>query len=217
MSTQAQQTANAINSQSSTGPTSEAGRATSSKNALKHGLFSTADFILPGEQPFYDHLVESLESELAPVGILENTLVAEIRRATWRLRRCSLMDEWICRGLRNPILEDFEEKTQLSVDRARTLYNRLLLRCQAELRKLQAERRSREAAPVEVPQAARTGTAPAPISKSASFCKNENPQPPVPTGTDLLATPRNAVCNCGSGQKYKRCCGRNAPAILHAA
>jgi uncharacterized protein YecA (UPF0149 family) len=24
---------------------------------------------------------------------------------------------------------------------------------------------------------------------------------------------RNALCPCGSNQKYKRCCGRNAPAI----
>jgi hypothetical protein len=28
---------------------------------------------------------------------------------------------------------------------------------------------------------------------------------------------RNAPCPCHSGQKYKRCCGRNAPAILHQA
>jgi len=28
---------------------------------------------------------------------------------------------------------------------------------------------------------------------------------------------RNAPCPCNSGEKYKRCCGRNAPAILQAA
>ncbi|MCU1328945.1 MAG: hypothetical protein JWN34_4315 [Bryobacterales bacterium] len=26
-------------------------------------------------------------------------------------------------------------------------------------------------------------------------------------------TPRNAPCTCGSGEKYKRCCGKNAPAV----
>jgi preprotein translocase subunit SecA len=31
------------------------------------------------------------------------------------------------------------------------------------------------------------------------------------------STPRNAPCPCGSGQKYKRCCGRNAPAVLNVA
>ncbi|WP_321472293.1 SEC-C domain-containing protein [uncultured Paludibaculum sp.] len=28
------------------------------------------------------------------------------------------------------------------------------------------------------------------------------------------AIPRSAPCPCGSGEKYKRCCGRNAPAVL---
>jgi hypothetical protein len=26
-------------------------------------------------------------------------------------------------------------------------------------------------------------------------------------------TPRNAPCTCGSGEKYKRCCGKNASAV----
>jgi uncharacterized protein YecA (UPF0149 family) len=30
-------------------------------------------------------------------------------------------------------------------------------------------------------------------------------------------TARNAPCPCNSGQKYKRCCGKNAPAVLNAA
>ncbi|MGC4049437.1 MAG: SEC-C metal-binding domain-containing protein [Paludibaculum sp.] len=29
-----------------------------------------------------------------------------------------------------------------------------------------------------------------------------------------VSTPRNAPCPCGSGEKYKRCCGRHAPAVL---
>jgi hypothetical protein len=39
----------------------------------------------------------------------------------------------------------------------------------------------------------------------SSFCK-----PPAPT-------PRNALCPCGSGAKYKRCCGKNAPPVLNTA
>jgi AcrR family transcriptional regulator len=31
------------------------------------------------------------------------------------------------------------------------------------------------------------------------------------------AVGRNSPCPCGSGQKYKRCCGKNAPPLLHAA
>jgi uncharacterized protein YchJ len=51
----------------------------------------------------------------------------------------------------------------------------------------------------------------------SSFC---NPGGPV---TDLASTepaerkqtPRNATCPCGSGTKYKRCCGKNAPPVLN--
>ncbi len=28
-------------------------------------------------------------------------------------------------------------------------------------------------------------------------------------------TPRNAKCPCGSGEKFKRCCGKDAPPVLH--
>ncbi len=44
--------------------------------------------------------------------------------------------------------------------------------------------------------------------QSGSFCKTE-PAPP--------STARNAPCPCHSGEKYKRCCGKNAPPLLHAA
>lgn len=30
-------------------------------------------------------------------------------------------------------------------------------------------------------------------------------------------TPRSAPCPCGSGEKFKRCCGRGAPGVLHNA
>ena len=37
------------------------------------------------------------------------------------------------------------------------------------------------------------------------------PAPPAPE------IPRNAPCPCGSGDKYKRCCGKNAPPVLGKA
>jgi hypothetical protein len=44
----------------------------------------------------------------------------------------------------------------------------------------------------------------------ASNCKPAEPAPlPFPQ------TPRNALCPCRSGQKFKRCCGRNAPPVLN--
>ncbi len=38
---------------------------------------------------------------------------------------------------------------------------------------------------------------------------NSQPKPAPPQ------TPRNAKCPCGSGVKFKRCCGKDAPPVLH--
>jgi hypothetical protein len=62
------------------------------------------------------------------------------------------------------------------------------------------------AAPLPLPAA----TAPAPR------LSNE-PNLPAVTNEPNATTARNAPCPCGSGQKYKRCCGHNAPAILNTS
>ena len=38
---------------------------------------------------------------------------------------------------------------------------------------------------------------------------------PAAPETKQTETPRNAACTCGSGRKFKRCCGVAAPPILH--
>jgi preprotein translocase subunit SecA len=38
----------------------------------------------------------------------------------------------------------------------------------------------------------------------------EAPGPPKPVRRDGDKTGRNALCPCGSGKKYKRCCGKEA-------
>jgi uncharacterized protein YecA (UPF0149 family) len=43
---------------------------------------------------------------------------------------------------------------------------------------------------------------------------------PAPTADDLTPPlaqiPRSALCPCGSGKRYKRCHGYNAPPVLHS-
>ncbi len=220
MSSAAQITANTINAQSSTGARTEAGHAASSKNSTVQaqpdypslsappdrrqtetagqGLFAQRDFIRPGEEETYAKGKADLAAELAPSGTLECCLVDEIHRAMWRLRRCGQVEANLVIGLNNGngyIFDPMEasnataEKVQRSVDRARSQSHRLLHKCIAELRKLQIERQLRESPKVE----------------SGSFCKTEKTAP---------ATARNAPCPCNSGEKYKRCCGKNAPPIL---
>jgi uncharacterized protein YchJ len=135
---------------------------------------------------------------------------------------------------------------QKSIDRARAQAHYLLRRAMAELRKLQTERTLRlnlsldaESAPgltdtkqvllgLKVNDTARLKARKAEgldtlealiaqadkqlCTQESSFCKTE---PTVPTTSSEI--PRSAPCPCKSGQKYKRCCGRNAPPVLNRA
>ena len=201
MSSAAQIAANITNAQSSSGPRTEAGKATSAKNAVTFGLFS-GDFIRPGEEEGYAALQAGLVLQLAPGSLLEDILVEEIHRATWRLRRCGEVESHLVLRLddREKYIFDPMEtpdedaiRIQKSVDRGRAQAHRLLHKCTAELRKLQAERK-----------------APTPITSAKKPVTQQTRSQPA-------GTPRNAPCPCGSGQKHKRCCGRNAPARLNVA
>jgi len=92
MATEKQIEANKRNAQKSTGPTTEVGRAKSSRNALKHGL--TAEQVtIKGEDPkqfeaFRDDILESLR----PQGAIEEQLAERIVLCWWRLRRVSRME-----------------------------------------------------------------------------------------------------------------------------
>jgi hypothetical protein len=205
MSTAAQISANIANAQSSCGPRSEAGKAVSSKNSVVFGLYS-GDFIRPGEESVHATLNAALRQETTPVGVLEDNLVEEIRRAMWRLRRCGAVEAHMAIGLDNGsgyIFDPMEtanagaEKVQKSVDRARSQAHRLLHKCTAELRNLQTARRTESGNCELPPQRETAGSSPAALS----LTKQTQPLSPE--------TLRNAACPCGSGQKHKRCCGKS--------
>jgi len=245
--------ANQANAQLSTGPTSETGRATSSKNATKAGLFSNSDFVLPGDEPLYNELDEALRADLVPQGYLEHHLVDEIRRVMWRLRRCGEVEAAMAVTCSETLTDAMQNEAtahlQHSVDRARSQCHRLFNRCTAELRKLQTERQIRN-------ETMEAGTVVSHFGLSdmraigkaiheqtnLNLSQNKLKQmdsdaafsavlsqmvaiPDIPEIFDAYKTPvtkqtqtaRNAECPCKSGLKYKRCCGKNAPAMLHAA
>jgi DNA-directed RNA polymerase subunit K/omega len=145
MATPSQFTANQANAHASTGPRTESGKERSSQNAITLGLFTIRDFVRPEEQNDFEQLGATLASELNPVGVLEETYVAAIVGATWRLRRCSLVEAGIvdsC-GL-EPMQDQIAARLQLSVDRARAQAHNILRRSLAELRRLQTDRTIRE-------------------------------------------------------------------------
>jgi hypothetical protein len=71
----------------STGPRTERGKRVSSRNALKHAIFSKA-VVLKGEsQAEVDHWVLELRKYFQPQGALEDILVDKIVALFWRQRR----------------------------------------------------------------------------------------------------------------------------------
>lgn len=78
---------NRANSQHSTGPRTAEGKAVSSQNAFKHGLYSK-QLVLPGEDPAeLDALRADLRREHQPATTTEDILVNELAEHYWRLRR----------------------------------------------------------------------------------------------------------------------------------
>jgi len=199
-----------------TGPRTPDGKARSSGNSTKIGLYTARDFIREGEEDEYIHGFNNLMTELDPQTPLETVFATEIMSANWRLRRCRVIEAALAHA-------EPDEKTQRSVDRARAQSHNILRRSLAELRRLQTERAIR--ARIEAGQSI-TGLAeaskilraakaagqsglsepsPSPSHRPGSFCKPASTQP-----VSRTKIPRNAPCPCHSGLKYKRCCGNPA-------
>jgi len=285
MISDAQLAANKANAAFSTGPRTEPGKSRSSRNALSFGLFTLNDFVRENEAEDYTKICTSLWTELTPEGAVEEILTTELMSATWRLRRCRMVEEDLAEITildplqKDPMQNPETEKQQKSVDRARAQSHSIFHRCLAALRKVQTERGIRcqafpESGPPEglglmdflqvskvkpFDQTTQTSSAspqPAPAEPDAADDKMDAgmdalmalaekqlsqrfreeglasiPTPvPVtaaaPTSTPMASNckpaaavpattpwfPRNAPCRCGSGAKFKRCCGNPAAA-----
>ena len=124
------------------GPNTEAGKAISAQNAVKHGLFATHDFIRLGERDEYDAFAAAFRDQLAPDGPLEELFTTEIIGANWRLRRCRLIEHDLSAKYDeiDPMQDSDGDKVQRSIDRARAQAHNAIRRALAEMRKLQTER-----------------------------------------------------------------------------
>jgi hypothetical protein len=123
-----------------TGPRTEAGKSKSSRNAIRTGLYAARDFVRPEEEEEYAQTLIKLMDELTPENSVEQTFATEIMGATWRLRRCRLVEEafGLIEDLNvDPMIDERTEKQQKSVDRARAQSHLILRRSLDELRKLQ--------------------------------------------------------------------------------
>ena len=130
-----------------TGPRTEAGKAKSSRNSIRTGLYAARDFVRPEEEEEYAQTLIKLMDELTPDNSVEQTFATEIMGATWRLRRCRLVEEsfsFLDNLDLDPMFDERTEKQQKSVDRARAQSHLILRRSLAELRNLQKVRTLKE-------------------------------------------------------------------------
>ncbi len=91
MTSQKQIDANRRNAQHSTGPRTPAGKASSRRNAFKHGM-NARDFVIPvGKSAesveHFEALLAALRHDLGPEGVMQELLVESIAVQQWRLRR----------------------------------------------------------------------------------------------------------------------------------
>ncbi len=77
------------------GPRTPEGRRRSSLNACKTLITSKVHLCSPAEQPAFDAHMSAYKEALAPVGILETELVAEIAKMKWRCKRAASVEDSI--------------------------------------------------------------------------------------------------------------------------
>ncbi|MBL8176006.1 MAG: hypothetical protein JNK48_15115 [Bryobacterales bacterium] len=89
--TEAQKEASRRNGEQSTGPSTEAGRARSSQNAVKHGLYSTRVVLANENQDAFDSLYRTYFQEFQPVGQAELDMVQNLAVNRWKAIRMENM------------------------------------------------------------------------------------------------------------------------------
>jgi hypothetical protein len=78
--------------QTATGPRSKSGKQRSSRNSIKHGIFSEVT-VLPGESKAkYRSLLKNIRDEKQPVGEIEYLITEKIASLAWRQRRFLLAE-----------------------------------------------------------------------------------------------------------------------------
>ena len=92
MASPAQILANRENARQSSGPKTDTGKQTSSRNAIRQGLTST-QIVIPGEdQSAYEELLRGMHQSYTPVNAAERVLVDQIAANAWRLMRAQRVE-----------------------------------------------------------------------------------------------------------------------------
>ncbi|HET8548723.1 MAG TPA: DUF3418 domain-containing protein [Bryobacteraceae bacterium] len=115
MATAAQISANQQNAQFSTGPRTEAGKQTVSRNSFVHGLAAKHFFLHEEDKLLFEQLRESLVDHYKPATAHERALLDELAEARWRCRTARIMENSFFDTL---ITEQRKADSSLTVERA---------------------------------------------------------------------------------------------------
>jgi hypothetical protein len=140
-SSEKQSEANRQNARHSTGPRTAEGKAASSRNATRYGLFAVHLQVREDEADDYEMLRNEFLDKYRPEGVLEDCLALEMINAQWRLLRCTRAEAAIpaLQNEANPV-HDFANPAQTAINRARAAAELSLRRNMKTYKEMQTER-----------------------------------------------------------------------------
>ena len=151
MATDKQIEANRHNAQLCTGPKTEEGKARSSQNALKTGIYSKAEVLITESREAYEELIAAFYEQFAPATPQEACLVDALIRYEWLSRRYMAADtaawnRWLSRDdEKDPGVAFLRYSGELArAGRYFTSARKGFTQTLKELKALQAERKSEE-------------------------------------------------------------------------
>jgi hypothetical protein len=200
MATESQINANRENAKLSSGPQTAEGKAKSSRNNTKFGLFAINNCVQPEEKEDYENFCTALWTTLAPADPVEEITAAEFVRNAWRLRRCDMAEETLgeivvrfqasqnrARNTDHPAADPMIYPNYLpaqnAIDRARTSAQTGMRRAKGDLDKMQTARRKAE------PPAAVLQVEPNPAPVTAPVPEPETPAPTIRTQSQPVPQP----------------------------
>ena len=81
------------------GPTTEAGRAASSKNAMRHGLTNLHPVVTEADRPEFKALRAQLFYAIQPVGFLQELAVERLVNNAWNMQRCQKLENLLMESI----------------------------------------------------------------------------------------------------------------------
>jgi uncharacterized protein YecA (UPF0149 family) len=217
MASEAQLAANRRNALLSTGPRSSDGKRASSLNAVRHGAYSSLHSLTPAETADFDLVFQHhFRTWNSPADDEAHRLLREIALADYRRERTRGVIFSTMNVARLETRADFElqhgphagldahdayllrhdTETRNALQRLQKLENSYTRQMDKSLRELKQRLAQLDQSAAQPPQPVATTSPDVPLPATAHLDET-NP-----------ISSRNRPCPCGSGAKYKHCCGK---------